>query len=61
MLGQSAAWIGTQRASLEPLYNKLGLGFVFPITAIRRFAQKQGIKLTPRSVGNGVFELRFMG
>jgi hypothetical protein len=54
MLGRPPDWVGAQRQLFEPIYGALSLDFVFPLTAIRRFAREQGLALTPLPIENGL-------
>jgi hypothetical protein len=54
MLNQRPEWVAEQRQMLEPIYGGLSSDFVFPITAIRRFAREQNLSVTPRPIENGV-------
>lgn len=61
MLSQPPATLFDQRQSLKAIYPwsdpdlaLLGIDFVFPITAIRRFATERNLRITPLPASGGV-------
>ena len=59
MLNQPEEWIVHNRQLLDPMPGAaLGLSFVFPLTAISRFATERNLSITPLSPTNGALWLQ---
>jgi hypothetical protein len=55
MLDQSPDWIAQRRQMLDAIPGGLELPFVFPLTAVRRFATEQSLSITPLPVGGALW------